>query len=134
MDHLTVQQRSENMSKIRSKGTKPEMAVRKILSEMGLRYRLHSKKLPGKPDIVIAGRKTAVFINGCFWHQHENCKRKTMPKTNTEYWKPKLANNVGRQKEELDEIKKLGFKPLIIWECETANQEVIAERMRGIFV
>lgn len=134
MDHLTIQQRSENMSRIRSMDTKPEMAVRKILSGMDLRYRLHSKKLPGKPDIVIAGRKTAVFINGCFWHQHENCKRKTMPKTNAEYWKPKLANNVGRQKEELAEIKKLGFKTVIIWECQTASHETLAERMRRIFV
>lgn len=133
MDHLTVRERSENMSKIRSKDTKPEKAVRKILSGMGFKYRLHSKKLPGKPDIVIASRKTAVFINGCFWHQHENCKRKTMPKTNSEYWKSKLTSNVDRQKEELAEIKELGFKPVIIWECQTLSQEALAERIMGVF-
>lgn len=133
MDHLTTDRRSENMSKIKSKDTKPEKVVRKILSVMGLKYRLHSKKLPGKPDIVIASKKTAVFINGCFWHQHENCKRKSTPKTNAEYWKPKLANNVAKQKKDIQEIKKLGLKPWIIWECQTADRESLAKRIRRIF-
>lgn len=134
MDHLSAEQRSLNMSKIRNRNTKPEIAVRKILTSLGLRYRLYVNTLPGKPDIVIPGRKTAVFINGCFWHQHENCRRKSMPKTNAEYWKPKLANNVAKQKEEIKKIKKLGYRPLIIWECQIENEEKLTKRIERMLV
>lgn len=122
------------MSRIRSKNTKPENAVRKALTSLGLRYRLQSGKLPGKPDIVISSRKTAVFINGCFWHQHIGCQKKSMPKTNTDYWKPKLENNIKRQKEQIEEIKKLGFRPLVVWECETKNIETLANKLEAMLI
>lgn len=134
MDTLTKQERSINMSKIRSRDTKPENAVRKALTSLGLRYRLHSKKLPGRPDIVVSDRKTAVFINGCFWHQHDGCKRKSMPKTNADYWKPKLEGNIRRQKEQIKEIKKIGFKPLVLWECGIKNTELLADRLKRVFL
>lgn len=121
------------MSKIRNRNTKPEIAVRKILTSLGLRYRLHVNTLPGKPDIVIPSKKTAVFINGCFWHQHKNCRRKSMPKTNTEYWEPKLSGNVAKQREEIKDIKKLGFKPLVIWECQTADTEYLSKKLERLF-
>lgn len=129
-DHLTKRQRSKNMSNIKSKDTKPEIAVRKALTELGMRYRLHKNKLPGKPDIVNESRNMAVFINGCFWHQHNGCKRKSMPKSNKDYWKPKLEKNVERQKKQIKELKMLGYEPLIIWECETQDISVLTQRLK----
>src|SRR3989344_1125110 len=116
MDTITKEHRSWNMSRIKSKNTSPELAVRKALSSFKIRYRLHSKTLPGKPDITISKNKIAIFINGCFWHQHPGCKRKTMPKTNVKYWKTKLENNIKMQKKYIQEIKKLTWKVLVIWE------------------
>ena len=89
-DHLTAEKRSWNMSRIRSKNTQPELAVRKYLYSKGFRYRLHNRHLPGTPDITNQSKKTAVFVNGCFFHQHKGCKRATVPKSNKEYWIPKL--------------------------------------------
>ncbi len=134
MDKLTKEQRRWNMSRIRRMDTKPENIIRKALTSLGLKYRLQSKKLPGRPDIVVSSQKTAIFINGCFWHQHNGCKRKFMPKTNIDYWKPKLEKNVLRQKEQIEEIKKLGFKPLVLWECETKNPETLAEKLETMLI
>ena len=97
MDHLTRKRRSWNMSRIRSKGTAPEIAVRKSLTRLGWRYRLHSPKLAGKPDVIISKAGTIIFINGCFWHQHKGCKRQAMPKANKSYWLPKLKRNIQKQ-------------------------------------
>lgn len=134
MDHLTVTARSENMSKIRSKNTAPELKARKVLTKLGLRYRLHSAKLPGKPDIVIPSKKTAVFINGCFWHQHKGCKRCTMPRSNSEFWEAKLSYNVERQKKQIQEIEAIGMKTFIIWECEVKNADKLSEKLKGAFI
>jgi len=123
MDNLTKEQRSFCMSRIRSKDTQPEVAVRKALSRLGIRYRLHNAKLPGKPDIVITKKDTVIFINGCFWHQHKGCKRQTMPKVNVQYWSEKLASNIQRQKNNIKELKKAGWKVVILWECETKHSE-----------
>jgi DNA mismatch endonuclease (patch repair protein) len=123
MDTFSKQQRSKCMSKIKSKNTMPEKIVQKTLSNLKIRYRLHSVKLPGKPDIVIGKNKIVIFINGCFWHQHKNCKRSSSPKSNTDYWLSKLKRNVEKQKQDISELKKLGWKVIIIWECETINQE-----------
>jgi DNA mismatch endonuclease (patch repair protein) len=98
MDDLTTEQRHVNMSHIQSKNTKPEMIVRKYLFSKGFRYRVNDKRYPGHPDIVLPKYKTVIFINGCFWHQHPNCKYASIPKTNKEYWIPKLQKNVERDK------------------------------------
>ena len=109
------------MSKIRSKNTRPELIVRKYLFSKGFRYRLHAKDVTGKPDLSNKTSKIAVFVNGCFWHQHKNCSRSTIPKTNKKYWIPKLNRNVSRFKENINDLKSFGWKVFIIWECELKN-------------
>lgn len=111
------------MSRIRSINTKPELAVRKELQRLGYNYRLHYKKLPGKPDLFIPAKNTAVFVNGCFWHQHKNCKRKSMPKNNKAYWTQKLKGNVVRFKKQQKELKKLNVRIIVIWECECKDKD-----------
>jgi DNA mismatch endonuclease (patch repair protein) len=118
MDRLSKEERSANMSKIRSKDTLPEIRIRKALWRMGYRYRLHYKLLPGKPDIVMTKQKIVIFIHGCFWHRHENCIEASRPKTNSEYWETKINKNIERDKKYQEEIKQLGYKVFIIWECE----------------
>jgi len=129
-DNLTKKQRSFCMSRIRSKHTKPEKLVRKTLRELEFKYKLHVKNLPGKPDIIVSKRKTAIYINGCFWHQHKNCRKAVMPKSNLRYWKNKLKRNVSKQKEDLKLIKKMGWAPLIIWECQTKRPSFLADKIR----
>jgi len=120
------------MSKIRNKDTKPELIVRKILTEKGIRYRLHKKELPGKPDVVIIRKRIAIFVNGCFWHQHKGCKKSVSPKTNKTYWRKKLKGNVETQKRNIKELKKAGWKIIIIWECETKKEERVEEKLKNI--
>ncbi len=120
-DTFTPQKRSEIMSRIIGKNTSPEIAVRKILYKLGFRYRLHDRKLSGKPDIVIRRLKTVIFINGCFWHKH-NCGKNVSPNTNVAFWSKKLNENVRRQKEDIVMLRKSGWKPLIFWECQTKKQ------------
>jgi DNA mismatch endonuclease (patch repair protein) len=110
--------RSFNMSRIKGKDTKPEIMVRKFLFSNGIRYRLHDKKLPGKPDMVFPKYKKVVFIHGCFWHGHENCKYFVVPKTRTEWWLNKINNNKKKDIESVYALRKLGWKVIIIWECE----------------
>jgi DNA mismatch endonuclease (patch repair protein) len=131
-DHLTKKERSWNMSLIRSRDTLPEKIVRKVLTNLGVRYRLHSKQLPGKPDIVIKKDKLAIFINGCFWHQHKGCKRKTMPKGNRNYWKPKLERNVAKQKADIKALRKDNWKVGIVWECETRDGDKLKKKLQKI--
>lgn len=116
--------RSYNMSRIRSKNTKPEMIVRKFLFSHGFRYRLHNKKLIGKPDIVLSKYKAAVFVHGCFWHGHENCKYFKLPSTRQEYWLPKIENNIQRDKDALTALRKLGWKVFTVWECELKKDKM----------
>lgn len=106
------------MGLIRSANTKPELIVRKLLHSLGFRFRLHKKDLPGKPDIVLKKHKTVIFVHGCFWHQHKGCKRSNMPKSNKNYWKPKLEKNIHRDKLHKRDLAKLGWKTVIVWECE----------------
>jgi len=120
------------MARIRSIGTKPEMRIRKILSTSGYRYRLHVKKLPGKPDIVMGKRKLVIYVNGCFWHQHPGCKRQSLPKTNEEYWSTKLRRNVEKQWMDIEELKRLGWNVAIIWECETKKLDSLKTRLKEI--
>jgi len=127
-DRISKEHRSWNMSRIRSCNTKPEMIVRSGLHSQGYRFRLHgnvSKRLhpkgvlPGKPDIVLAGYKTVVFVHGCFWHRHPGCSETTTPKTRTAWWTQKFKGNVERDKRKYLELKQLGWKVLIVWGCET---------------
>jgi DNA mismatch endonuclease (patch repair protein) len=117
-DRISKEKRSWNMSQIHSKDTKPELVVRNILFNSGFRYRLHKKDLPGKPDIVLAKYKKAVYINGCFWHRHEQCKNASKPKTNSLYWENKIKATVERDKKYFFELKSLGWDVVTIWECE----------------
>lgn len=110
--------RSYNMSKIRAKDTKPEILVRKYLFSKGFRYRLHNKKLPGTPDIVLPKYKTVVFINGCFWHGHQNCKYYVIPKTRTEWWLDKINRNIEKDKQNKLKLTDIGWNIIDIWECE----------------
>jgi DNA mismatch endonuclease (patch repair protein) len=110
------------MSHIRSKDTKPEMAVRSLLHRMGYRFRLHKRELPGCPDIVLPKYNSVIFVHGCFWHLHEGCRDGTVPKTQHEKWKLKLERNVERDKLHYEELQKMGWKVLVVWECEVEKQ------------
>lgn len=116
------------MAAVKSKNTKPEMQVRKILHSLGYRFRLHRKDLPGKPDIVLPKFKTVIFINGCFWHQHVGCKHASIPQTNTEFWEKKLSNNVERDRKNYQALFDMGWKVLVIWECEV--KKLISDKVR----
>lgn len=132
MDNLTREQRKLCMTKIKSKNTKPEIAVRKILTKFSARYRLHNSKLAGKPDIVITKAKKIIFINGCFWHQHKNCKKQAMPKVNKKYWEPKLQRNIEKQERDIKLLKKQGWKVYKIWECQTSDKNKLAQKISKI--
>ena len=116
--HKVSEQRSRNMSAIKSKNTKPEIAVRKLLHSMGFRFRLHRKDLPGSPDIVLPKYKTVIFVHGCFWHRHENCKYATTPKTRKEFWEKKFRENINRDNLNQANLSLKGWKIIIIWECQ----------------
>ena len=119
-DIFSFQKRSDIMSKIGGKNTKPEILVRKFLFSKGFRYRINVKTLPGKPDIVLPKYKTIIFVNGCFWHGH-NCKKGKLPSSNTDFWKEKISNNKSRDDKNSDLLIKLGWKVIIIWQCEISN-------------
>jgi DNA mismatch endonuclease (patch repair protein) len=109
--------RSYNMSRIKGKNTKPEMLVRKFLHANGFRYRLHVKELPGKPDIVLPKYKTVIFVHGCFWHGHKDCKYFVVPKTRTEWWLTKINSNIANDTKASNALKKEGWKVIHLWEC-----------------
>lgn len=117
------------MSRIRSQDTKPEMAVRRMLFGMGVRYRLHRAGLPGKPDIVLGPRRLVIFVHGCFWHRHDGCRHATMPTGNREFWQAKLEGNAARDLRHQAELKKLGWRVAVVWECETANPVRLLRRL-----
>jgi len=128
---MTKAERSERMALIRSKDTKPELAVRRLIHGMGYRYRLHGKGLPGRPDLVFAGRSKVIFVHGCFWHLHRNCSRCRPPKSRRDYWQPKLENNAARDKLVRQQLRRLGWGSMIIWECEIENLERLARRIKA---
>lgn len=121
VDFLSPLARSERMARILSKDTKPELALRKALHALGLRYRLHGTGLPGKPDLILPRYKTVVFVHGCFWHRHPGCKIATIPKSNTSFWVKKFETNVLRDARTAAELQAQGWRVLIAWECELSS-------------
>ncbi len=132
--HEVSEQRSRNMSAIKSKNTKPEIKVRKVLHSMGYRFRLHSKNLPGSPDIVLPKYKTVIFVHGCFWHRHQNCKYASTPKTRQEFWNKKFNENINRDKINQENLSSKGWKIIIIWECEIRNKKINLEQIFKKFI
>jgi DNA mismatch endonuclease (patch repair protein) len=131
MDRISVARRSANMRAIRSANTSPELVVRRIVHRLGYRYRLHEKKLPGKPDLVFSSRRKAIFVHGCFWHQHPmGCSDARRPKSNTGYWTLKLDRNSARDIEHLAKLKAGGWSVLVVWDCETAEPKKLEVRLR----
>ncbi|MBZ5718957.1 MAG: DNA mismatch endonuclease Vsr [Acidobacteriia bacterium] len=130
MDTISTKRRSENMRRIRSKDTKPEIAVRSLVHRLGYRFRLHRDTLPGRPDLVFPRLRKVIFVHGCFWHQHANCIDGRMPKSQNSYWIPKLQANIERDKRQRKNLGKLGWHVLVVWDCETVNTAKLAMRLR----
>jgi DNA mismatch endonuclease (patch repair protein) len=122
--------RSENMRRIRSKDMRPELTVRSLVHRMGYRFRLHRKDLPGKPDMVFASRQKVIFVHGCYWHGHD-CKRAHNPKSNLDYWTPKLARNRDRDEKNQQALEFAGWKVFVVWECEVSSDEILGKRIRA---
>lgn len=125
MDVHDKKTRSYNMSRIKGKNTKPEELVRKYLFAQGFRYRKNDRRLPGSPDIVLPKYKTVIFVNGCFWHGHEGCKYFVWPKSNPDFWKQKISKNIERDIRKRQLLESMGWRVLVIWECELKNQKEI---------
>jgi DNA mismatch endonuclease (patch repair protein) len=120
-DRLSKARRSWNMSRIRGRNTTPELIVRRLLHRMGYRFRLHGKNLPGRPDIVLKKYKTVIFVHGCFWHRHKGCKNCTTPSNRREWWLKKLNGNAARDRLHLRALRRLGWRALVVWECQTES-------------
>lgn len=131
MDKLTPEQRSKNMRNIRSKNTTPEVHLRSLLHRLGYRFRLHRPDLPGKPDIVFPGRRKIIFVQGCFWHQHENCREGRVPDSRRDYWKPKLARTIERDNHTRKALQAVGWDVCTVWECALQkNTEALLSRIK----
>lgn len=118
MDIWSKEKRSEVMSRIRGKNTNPEMILRSYLFKQGFRFRVHRKDLPGKPDIVLSKYNTIIFVHGCFWHYHKDCREGRIPSSNSKFWKEKLEKNIEKDKKHITALKLAGWKVVVIWECE----------------
>ena len=118
MDTLSKRERSTRMGLVKSKNTSPEMVVRAFVYKLGYRYRLHGAKLPGRPDLVFAGRRKVIFVHGCFWHRHNRCSLARLPKSHREFWLPKLENNRARDAVNRRALTRLGWTSMVIWECD----------------
>ncbi|RZT89426.1 T/G mismatch-specific endonuclease [Azospira oryzae] len=129
VDTRTAQKRSEIMSKVRSKHTKPELLVRRMIFGMGYRYRLHVVSLPGKPDIVMVGRRKIIDVRGCFWHGHEGCRYGRLPKTRENFWGAKVERNRERDRLNQTKLECAGWRVLVVWQCELKNQEVLKAKL-----
>lgn len=129
MDSLSREHRSWNMSRIRGKDTRPELRVRSALHRLGYRFRLNRRDLPGKPDIVLPRYQTVIFVHGCFWHRHPGCRFAYTPKSRVEFWQAKFQRNVERHREVEEELTTLGWRVLVIWECETDSATGLLDRL-----
>ncbi len=131
VDRYSPERRSEIMGRIGNKDTRPEIVVRRLLHHMGYRFRLHGKKLPGKPDIVLPRFRSVIFVHGCFWHQHPGCRRSALPKTREDWWANKLNGNVERDRSNQEKLTELGWRVLVLWECEIKRRDDLAEKLVG---
>ena len=129
MDTRTPEQRRRIMQAVKSKDTKPEMTVRRCLYAMGYRYRLHRKDLPGRPDIAFGGQRKAMFVHGCFWHWH-GCPKGQLPNSRLDYWKPKFEQNVIRDRTKVEQLESLGWRVLVVWQCELADIDALSIRLQ----
>ena len=121
------------MSRVKGKNTTPELRVRQLAHAMGLRFRLHRKDLPGRPDLVFPKYRIALFVHGCFWHRHPNCPKASLPKTRTEFWQSKFEKNVERDERTIASLRALGWDAQVIWECETKDSANLSRRLESIF-
>lgn len=133
MDSVSKERRSEIMSRVRGRDTAPELRLRRLVHGMGYRYRLHVAGLPGRPDMVLARHRAVIFMHGCFWHRHEGCALARMPKSRLEFWQPKLDANRERDARNVRELRRLGWRVLVVWECELGD-EVRLRRRVGAFL
>ena len=132
-DHISQKHRSWNMSRISSKNSTPERIVRSVLHRMGYRFRLHDKKLSGKPDLVFKKHNLVIFVHGCFWHRHQGCKRCTTPKSNQGYWLDKFKKNTSRDRKNQKKLIEQDWRVEVIWECETKDWSKLFTRLYEIF-
>lgn len=130
MDTLTPAKRSYVMCRVKGKDTSPERIIRRLVYHAGFRYRLYDPRLPGKPDLVFWGKHKVIFVHGCFWHGHEGCRRHRMPKSNQEYWFVKLEKNKVRDSLHLSELCEMGWRALVVWECELKETDILLERLK----
>jgi len=130
-DTVSKETRSRIMASVRQENTKPELVVRSLLHRMGFRFRLHRKTLPGSPDILLQKYCVAIFVHGCFWHQHPGCLLAKRPASNTEYWEKKLNDNIERDKSKLKELKHANWNTLIIWQCETKDEDALTLKLKN---
>ena len=133
VDHVTPQRRSAMMSGVRGKDTAPEMLVRRAAHALGLRFRLHDRRLPGRPDLVFPRWRSVVFVNGCFWHRHAGCRRATLPKSNIPFWAEKIDANAARDAASYAALAEAGWRVLIVWECEVRTLSQATTRLTGHF-
>jgi len=132
MDIISKERRSWNMSRIRSKDTRPEMLVRSMLERLRYRFRVYDRNLPGKPDIVLPRRRLALFVHGCFWHRHRNCRFAYTPKSRVRFWQKKFRENVERDRLKAGALRKQGWRVRVIWECETRNLGLLEKRIQAM--
>ena len=130
VDTFSKSERSRIMRQVRSRDTQPEKRVRSLLHRMGYRFRVNSAGLPGRPDIVLTKHRIAVFVHGCFWHRHRNCSRSSTPSSNQEYWLPKFERTMQRDRRNQKQLRKDGWKVLIIWECRTTSSDKLERYLR----
>ena len=130
-DIVDSRRRSEMMAGIKGRDTKPELVVRRIAHKLGLRFRLHRKDLPGRPDLVFPRRRLVIFVHGCFWHRHDGCRYAYTPKSRIGFWTRKFAENVARDRRNEEALRELGWRVLVIWECTTRNEEAVRQYLQG---
>lgn len=131
-DIYDKKERSLIMSHVKSKDTTPEIVIRKFIFSKGIRYRVHDKRYPGKPDLVIPKYDTIIFVHGCFWHGHKNCKSSKLPKTRREFWEKKISDNIIRDKKNIEKLRKDGWNVILVWECELSTQEKRDKRLNNL--
>jgi DNA mismatch endonuclease, patch repair protein len=132
MDRLTVEQRSRNMSRIRGRDTRPELIVRSFLHRQGLRFRVHRTDLPGRPDIALAGSRLAIFVHGCFWHRHPQCRFAYSPRSNVTFWNQKFERNQLRDAAVMNALREKGWHPVVVWECEVQNVALLRRHILAL--